>query len=64
MALGVGMRAPHGGIFVIPLSNQPFVFLGCIVLGSLITAAIATLLKGDFEEEAGTGTGAAAGASD
>src|SRR6056297_2672711 len=23
MALGVGMRAPHGGIFVIPLSSQP-----------------------------------------
>jgi PTS system fructose-specific IIC component len=64
MALGVGMRAPHGGIFVIPLSSQPIAFLGCIVLGSLVTAAIATLLKGDFEEEAGTASQTAAGASD
>ena len=64
MALGVGMRAPHGGIFVIPLSSQPIAFLGCIVLGSLVTAAIATLLKSDFEEEAGTANQAAAGASD
>jgi PTS system fructose-specific IIC component len=64
MALGVGMRAPHGGVFVIPLSNQPFLFLGCIVLGSLVTAVIATLLKNDFEEEVGSPSGAAAGASD
>ncbi|WP_372912599.1 fructose-specific PTS transporter subunit EIIC, partial [Salinigranum sp.] len=56
MALGVGMRAPHGGVFVIPLSNKPFLFLGCILLGSLVTAAIATLLKSDFEDETGTTT--------
>ena len=49
MGLGITMPAPHGGIFVIPLSNQPFAFLGCILLGTLVTAAIATLLKPDFE---------------
>ena len=50
MTLSVNMPAPHGGIFVIPLSNSPFLFLGCIVLGSLVTAAVATLLKPDFED--------------
>jgi PTS system fructose-specific IIC component len=49
MALGVSMPAPHGGIFVVPLSNQPFMFLGCIVLGTLVTAALATVLKPDFD---------------
>jgi PTS system fructose-specific IIC component len=49
MALGVSMPAPHGGIFVIPLSNQPFMFLGCIVLGTLVTAVLATVLKPDFD---------------
>ncbi|WP_276252304.1 PTS fructose transporter subunit IIC [Haloarcula rara] len=63
MALNVTMPAPHGGIFVIPLSNKPFMFLACIVLGSFVTAAVALLLKPDFEDriEAGTesGTGTA-----
>ena len=49
MALNVSMPAPHGGIFVIPLSNQPFMFLGCIVLGTLVTAVLATVLKPDFD---------------
>lgn len=49
MALSVSMPAPHGGIFVIPLSNQPFAFLGCIALGTLVTAVLATLLKPDFD---------------
>ncbi|WP_135819819.1 PTS fructose transporter subunit IIC [Halostella litorea] len=50
MTLDVTMPAPHGGIFVIPLSSSPFLFLGCIVLGSLVTAVVATLLKPDFED--------------
>lgn len=54
MALGVTMPAPHGGIFVIPLSNQPFGFIGAILLGSLVTAAIATVLKPDFEDRVDT----------
>jgi PTS system fructose-specific IIC component len=55
MALGVTMPAPHGGIFVIPLSNQPFAFLGSILLGSLVTAVIATVIKPDFEDRVDTG---------
>jgi PTS system fructose-specific IIC component len=50
MALGVTMPAPHGGIFVVPLSNSPFLFVACILLGSAVTAGVATLLKPDYEE--------------
>ncbi|WP_254545446.1 PTS fructose transporter subunit IIC [Halomarina pelagica] len=49
MALDVTMPAPHGGIFVVVLSNRPLLFLGCIALGSLVTAAVATAVKPDFE---------------
>jgi PTS system fructose-specific IIC component len=59
MALGVTMPAPHGGIFVVPLSNSPFAFLGCIVLGALVTAAIVTVVKPD-QGEAATSEGATA----
>ncbi|MFB6223458.1 MAG: PTS fructose transporter subunit IIC [Haloarcula sp.] len=55
MALGVTMPAPHGGIFVIPLSNQPLAFLGSILLGSLVTAVVATVIKPDFEDRVDTG---------
>jgi PTS system fructose-specific IIC component len=65
MALGVTMPAPHGGIFVVPLSNSPFAFLGCIVLGALVTAAVVTVVKPDQGEAATSeGATAAAGTSD
>ncbi len=50
MALGVTMPAPHGGIFVVFLSSSALLFLGCIALGTVITATIATLIKPDFED--------------
>ncbi|ELZ06040.1 PTS fructose transporter subunit IIC [Natrialba asiatica] len=49
MWLGVTMRAPHGGVFVILLSNSGLAFLGCIALGTAVTAAVATAIKPDFE---------------
>ncbi|WP_338727137.1 PTS fructose transporter subunit IIC [Haladaptatus sp. DJG-WS-42] len=55
MSLGVTMPAPHGGIFVVPLSNQPLLFIGCVLLGSLVTAGVATGLKATVGESA-TGT--------
>ncbi|MDS0284641.1 PTS fructose transporter subunit IIC [Haloarcula onubensis] len=55
MAMNVTMPAPHGGIFVIPLSNKPFMFLACIVLGSFVTAAVALVLKPDFEDRVDAG---------
>ncbi|UPM44674.1 PTS fructose transporter subunit IIC [Halocatena salina] len=47
---GVTMPAPHGGIFVFLLSNNAFVFLGCIAFGTIITAVVATAIKPDFEK--------------
>jgi PTS system fructose-specific IIC component len=63
MSLGVTMPAPHGGIFVVPLSNSPLMFFAAIIIGSLVTAALATLLKPDYEEGVGAAGGAEAGAA-
>ncbi|ADJ15418.1 PTS fructose transporter subunit IIC [Halalkalicoccus jeotgali] len=54
LSLGVTMPAPHGGIFVVFLSSSVLLFLGCIVLGTVITATVATLLKDDFEKTVGS----------
>jgi len=40
MAFNITLPAPHGGIFVIPLVNHPFLYLLAIVIGSLITAML------------------------
>lgn len=52
MGLGVTMPAPHGGIFVVILSNSILGFLACIALGMVVTAGAVLLLKPDYEEEA------------
>ncbi|MDS0292797.1 PTS fructose transporter subunit IIC [Halogeometricum luteum] len=53
MMMNVTMPAPHGGIFVIPLSNRPLMFLAALLIGSLATAVIATVIKPDFDERVG-----------
>ncbi|MFJ2111329.1 fructose-specific PTS transporter subunit EIIC, partial [Streptomyces sp. NPDC087850] len=40
------LRAPHGGIFVIPLIGNPFLYLVAIAAGTLVSAALVILLKG------------------
>ncbi|PKQ32261.1 MAG: PTS lactose transporter subunit IIC [Actinobacteria bacterium HGW-Actinobacteria-2] len=49
MALGVGLRAPHGGIFVLfafqPLPAAIFGFLISLVAGVLVSAALVVALK-------------------
>lgn len=49
LGLGVTMPAPHGGIFVVLLSNDVPLFLGCLALGTVVTAAVVTALKPDHE---------------
>ncbi|GAA3064239.1 fructose-specific PTS transporter subunit EIIC [Streptomyces roseofulvus] len=39
------LRAPHGGVFVIPLIGNPFLYLLAIVAGVLVSAALVILLK-------------------
>ncbi|MFE9016724.1 PTS fructose transporter subunit IIABC [Streptomyces cyaneofuscatus] len=46
MALGCTLRAPHGGIFVVPLIGEPFLYLLAIAAGTLVATALVVLLKG------------------
>ncbi|WP_432497652.1 PTS fructose transporter subunit IIC [Kineococcus gypseus] len=46
MAVGSTLRAPHGGIVVLPLISSPVLYLLAIALGSLVTAALVVVLKG------------------
>ncbi|OLL74747.1 PTS system protein [Pseudonocardia sp. Ae168_Ps1] len=45
MAFGSTLRAPHGGIFVVPLIGNPFAYLLAIVAGTLVSAALVVALK-------------------
>ncbi|MGW3622242.1 fructose-specific PTS transporter subunit EIIC [Streptomyces sp. NPDC000880] len=46
MAFECTLRAPHGGIFVVPLIGNPFLYLVAIVAGTLVSAGVVILLKG------------------
>lgn len=46
LLFGVGLPAPHGGAFVIPIvEGNPFLYLLAILIGSFITAIMVGLLK-------------------
>lgn len=45
MAFGVGSQAPHGGIFVAFAINPIWGFLVAIIVGTLVSAALVTVLK-------------------
>ncbi|MGW6605141.1 PTS fructose transporter subunit IIABC [Streptomyces sp. NPDC055036] len=40
------LRAPHGGIFVIPLIGNPFLYLIAIAAGTAVSTGLVILLKG------------------
>ncbi|MEV7597087.1 fructose-specific PTS transporter subunit EIIC [Kitasatospora sp. NPDC089797] len=46
MAFGSTLRAPHGGIWVLPLIGSPFLYLVAVVAGTVVTTAAVVLLKG------------------
>ncbi|MEU6593561.1 fructose-specific PTS transporter subunit EIIC [Streptomyces sp. NPDC046881] len=46
MGFGATLRAPHGGIFVVPLIGNPFLYLVAIAVGVCVTTALVVLLKG------------------
>jgi PTS system fructose-specific IIC component len=51
MFFGNGLRAPHGGAFVIPLvEGNPLLYLLAIVIGAVITAIMLGLLKKPVSE--------------
>ncbi len=45
MAFHIELRAPHGGIFVFPIVNNPLLYLVAILVGAIITAMIVGLTK-------------------
>ncbi|MEU2334010.1 fructose-specific PTS transporter subunit EIIC [Streptomyces sp. NPDC006654] len=46
MVFGATLRAPHGGIFVVPLIGNPFLYLIAIAVGVCVTTALVVILKG------------------
>ncbi|MGW6356946.1 fructose-specific PTS transporter subunit EIIC [Streptomyces sp. NPDC055092] len=46
MAFGCTLRAPHGGIFVVPLIGNPFLYLIAIGAGVCVSTALVVILKG------------------
>ena len=47
---GCTLRAPHGGIFVVPVIGNPFGFLAAIAIGSILGAIILGILKKPVNE--------------
>ena len=45
MVFHIELRAPHGGMFVLPIVNNPVMYLLAIVIGSVITAVILGFIK-------------------
>ena len=46
MTFSATLRAPHGGIFVVPLIGNPFLYLIAIAVGVCVTTALVVVLKG------------------
>ncbi|CAM5738892.1 protein-N(pi)-phosphohistidine--D-fructose phosphotransferase OS=Streptomyces tendae OX=1932 GN=GUR47_27325 PE=4 SV=1 [Streptomyces tendae] len=46
MSFGATLRAPHGGIFVVPLIGNPLLYLVAIAAGVCATTALVIVLKG------------------
>ncbi|NJQ07732.1 PTS fructose transporter subunit IIC, partial [Streptomyces lonarensis] len=61
MSFGSTLRAPHGGMFVVPLIGSPFLYLVAIVAGTLVTAGLTVVLKG-LRSASGAAPAAAAAA--
>ncbi|WP_066804219.1 fructose-specific PTS transporter subunit EIIC [Moraxella oblonga] len=45
MGLGIGLQAPHGGLFVIPFVTQPIMYLMAIAVGSVLTGVIYAFIR-------------------
>ena len=46
---GCGLRAPHGGIFVLPVISHPFGFLAAVILGALVGMLLLGVLRKRIE---------------
>ncbi|QXE17386.1 PTS fructose transporter subunit IIABC [Clostridium sp. 001] len=52
MMFNIGLPAPHGGIFVIPIvSGNPLLYVFAILIGSFVTAALLGFMKKPLDEK-------------
>ncbi|MDQ0958096.1 PTS system fructose-specific IIC component [Streptomyces sp. B4I13] len=51
MAFGATLRAPHGGIFVVPLIGSPLLYLVAVAAGTAVTTGLVIVLKGTRKTE-------------
>ena len=51
MVFGCALRAPHGGIFVFPVVDHALLYVVALAAGSVVGAAILSLLKKDYTAE-------------
>ncbi len=56
MAFGATLRAPHGGVFVVPLIGQPLLYLVAVAAGTAVTAGLVVALKGTRARRTADGT--------
>ncbi|MFF8405662.1 fructose-specific PTS transporter subunit EIIC [Streptomyces sp. NPDC015684] len=64
MVFGSTLRAPHGGVFVVPLIGNPLLYLVAVAAGVCATTALVILLKGMRKQAPGSAaTDPAAGAA-
>ncbi|MEU6403016.1 fructose-specific PTS transporter subunit EIIC [Streptomyces sp. NPDC046985] len=61
MIFGATLRAPHGGVFVVPLIGNPFLYLIAIAAGVCATTALVVVLKSLRKPAEGGAAGDAAG---
>lgn len=45
MLFGCALRAPHGGVFVLPVISHPFGFLAAVIFGAVVGMLLLGLLK-------------------
>ena len=45
------LRAPHGGIFVLPVIGEPFMYLLSVVIGTIVGAILLGILRKTVEEK-------------
>ncbi|MGW3112031.1 PTS fructose transporter subunit IIABC [Streptomyces sp. NPDC001091] len=61
MMFDATLRAPHGGIFVVPLIGNPFFYLIAIAAGVCVSTALVVVLKGLRKPAQGTPAAESAG---
>lgn len=50
MAFDCTLRAPHGGIFVVPTIGNPLMYLAAIAIGAVVSCIIMSILKKPIKE--------------